>query len=55
MKEDKIHVLSLFVSSIVMLLVTLIFNEVALGFLIALVCYPISLAIAKKIYRTEKN
>lgn len=31
MKEDKIHVLSLFISSIVLFLITIIFHEIAIG------------------------
>ncbi|OTP42494.1 hypothetical protein A5797_001912 [Enterococcus faecalis] len=40
MKEDKIHVLSLFIS--------IIFHEIAIGLVIALICFPISNSIAKK-------
>ena len=50
MKEDKIHILSLFISSIVLFLITIIFNEIAIGLVIALICYPISVYIAKKLY-----
>lgn len=48
MKEDKIHVLSLFISSIVLFLITIIFHEIAIGLVIALICFPISNSIAKK-------
>lgn len=49
MKEDKIHVLSLFISSIVLFLITIIFHEIAIGLVIALICFPISNSIAKKV------
>ena len=48
MKEDKIHVLSLFISSIVLFLITIIFHEIAIGLVIALICFPISNSIAKR-------
>ncbi|NSP80033.1 hypothetical protein HRE97_13855 [Enterococcus faecalis] len=48
MKEDKIHVLSLFISSIILFLITIIFHEIAIGLVIALICFPISNSIAKK-------
>ena len=55
MKEDKIHVLSLFISSIVLFLITIIFHEIAIGLVIALICFPISNSIAKKIYQKNKQ
>ncbi|MGV3085351.1 hypothetical protein [Enterococcus dispar] len=55
MKEDKIHVLSLFISSIVLFLITFIFHEIAIGLVIALICFPISNSIAKKIYQKKKQ
>lgn len=55
MKEDKIHVLSLFISSIVLFLITIIFHEIAIGLVIALICFPISNSIAKKYIEQRKT
>ena len=55
MKEDKIHVLSLFISSIVLFLITIIFHEIAIGLVIALICFPISNNKEKKIYQKNKQ
>lgn len=55
MKEDKIHVLSLFISSIGLFLITIIFHEIAIGLVIALICFPISNSIAKKNISKEKT
>ncbi|MFB8608382.1 hypothetical protein [Enterococcus casseliflavus] len=55
MKEDKIHVLSLFISSIVLFLITIIFHEIAIGLVIALICFTISNSIAKKYIKRKNN
>lgn len=55
MKEDKIHILSLFISSIVLFLITIIFHEIAIGLVIALICFPISNSIAKKYIKRTSN
>ncbi|MCM6880106.1 MAG: hypothetical protein ACLUQ0_03330 [Enterococcus italicus] len=55
MKEDKINILSLFLSSILLLFVTIIFNEIIIGLIIAVMCFPISKVIAKKIYQNNQN
>lgn len=54
MKEDKIHMTSLFLSALVMLVFTLIFDDVALGFLLAILCFPMSKNLAKKINENKK-
>lgn len=54
MKEDKIHVTSLFLSALVMFLFTLVFDQVALGFLLAILCFPMSKNLAKKINENKK-
>lgn len=51
MKEDKINVLSSFISALVLLIITIIFKEIAIGLVISLICFPISKYLANKFYQ----
>lgn len=51
MVQDKIDILIIFISSLIVLLFTLIFNEVVLGLVFALIFYPVLRRIAKQLYK----
>ncbi len=57
MIKDQIDVTSMFISSIVLLLITLIFDDIAIGLLLALLCFPVSKHLATQIHqkRTKKQ
>ncbi len=51
MIEDKIWVLSLFISALILLFVTVLFNEVAVGLVLAIVSLPVSNYFSKRVYK----
>ncbi|MCQ9210746.1 hypothetical protein [Granulicatella seriolae] len=55
MIEDKIYVTSLSISSLIILLATIMFDEIAIGLALAIFCYPLSRYLAKKIHRKNTD
>lgn len=51
MIEDKIWVLSLFISALILLFVTVLFNDVAVSLVLAIVSLPVSNYFSKKVYK----
>lgn len=48
MREDKINILSLFLTSIILLFITIIFNEIIIGLIIAVIFSQLVLLLPKK-------
>lgn len=47
--EDKIWVISLLISALILLFVTVLFNDVAVGLVLAIVSLPVSNYFSKKV------
>lgn len=55
MKEDRITIHILFISSILLFFMTIIFDNIAISFLLVLIGFPISKYLATKIEARKNN